>query len=189
MAFSNLFDVRRTAQAAAFLLHRAGGTLYLIKLIKLLYLAERESLKRFGEPITGDSLVSMPHGPVLSQTLDLINGAVESPPWDDLISDRAGRLIALRDPNAVTDPTRELLELSESDVEVLDAVWAQFGAMDRWDLVRYTHSQAIPEWEDPEGSSTPITYKSLFAAVGYSPDQVAALTSRLREQSELAGSH
>jgi hypothetical protein len=39
-----------------------------IKLIKLMYLAERLSLQRYGEPLTGDRLVSMPDGPVLSMT-------------------------------------------------------------------------------------------------------------------------
>ena len=40
-----------------------------------MYLAERESLARYGEPITGDVLVSMKHGPVLSKTLDHITHA------------------------------------------------------------------------------------------------------------------
>ena len=70
-----LFNERRTAQVAAFLLHRAGGSLPLIKLMKLMYLAERLSLQRYGEPLTGDRLVSMGHGPVLSRTYDHINGA------------------------------------------------------------------------------------------------------------------
>ena len=41
-----LFDERRAAQAAAFLLYRAKGRLPLIKLVKLMYLAERLSLER-----------------------------------------------------------------------------------------------------------------------------------------------
>jgi hypothetical protein len=32
---------------------------------KLLYLADRESLKKTGRPITGDRVVAMEHGPVL----------------------------------------------------------------------------------------------------------------------------
>jgi len=46
-----------------------------LKLMKLLYLADRESMRRNGRPISGDRYVSMDHGPVLSQTLNLINGA------------------------------------------------------------------------------------------------------------------
>jgi uncharacterized phage-associated protein len=43
-----------------------------IKLIKLLYLADREALLRWGRPITTDRHVSMPKGPVVSQIYDLI---------------------------------------------------------------------------------------------------------------------
>ena len=54
---SDLFNERRTAQVAAYLLHRAGGRLPLLKFMKLMYLAERESLRVFGEPICGDKPV------------------------------------------------------------------------------------------------------------------------------------
>lgn len=178
------FDERRTAQAAAFLLHRAGGRLHLIKLMKLLYLAERASLKTYGEPITGDSLVSMDYGPVLSVTLNHINGAAHSTEggWDTWISDRADNVLALRDSSMVEDPTVDLMALSDSDVEMLDQVWAEFGKWDRWKLVKYTHDE-LPEWEDPHGSSLPITYERLFHELGYEEDQSAALISRLKAHS------
>ncbi|MCD6681163.1 MAG: SocA family protein [Burkholderiaceae bacterium] len=185
-----LFNEIRTAQAAAFLLFRAGGKLPLIKLVKLLYLAERLSLKKYGEPITGDKLVSMPHGPVLSMTYDLINGALPSVDggWESWISDRASHMVALRDRSRIRSPETDLLHLSESDLEVLNEVWNEFGHWDRWDLVRYTHSEACPEWEDPEGSSRPILHEILFQKLGYSSEEAAALTERLREQSCLNAS-
>ncbi|MCX6915882.1 MAG: Panacea domain-containing protein, partial [Verrucomicrobia bacterium] len=42
-----------------------------MKLIKLLYLADRTALLRWGRPITTDTYVSMDRGPVLSRVLDL----------------------------------------------------------------------------------------------------------------------
>ena len=71
-----MYNERRTAEAAAYLLHRAGGTLPALKLMNLLYLAERLSLKRYGEPLTGDRLVSMPHGPVLVNTWARFTGSL-----------------------------------------------------------------------------------------------------------------
>lgn len=182
-----LFDERRAAQAAAFLLYRAKGRLPLIKLVKLMYLAERLSLERYGEPITGDRLVSMPHGPVLSLTYDHINGAVPSIEggWDAWIADRAGHEVALRDESMIRSPEQDLLRLSETDLEVLGETWDKFGHWDRWDLVAYTHSAACPEWEDPDGSSFPIEYETLFEKLGYTPEQAKALTSRLAEQRQL----
>ena len=184
MSIAPLFDERRTAEAAAFLLYRGGGSLPLIKLVKLLYLAERLSLQRYGEPITGDRLVSMPHGPVLSMTYDHINGALPSVPggWDTWMADRADNTVALRDESMIRSPELDLLRLSESDVEVLQETWDKFGYWDRWDLVKYTHSDACPEWEDPDGSSKPIQYEVLFQKLGYTSEQSVALVDRLTEQ-------
>ena len=75
-----LFQEPKAAQAAAFMLYKANGKLEVLKLMKLMYLAERESFARFGEGLTGDALVSMPYGPVLSMTLDFINGGHDSVP-------------------------------------------------------------------------------------------------------------
>jgi hypothetical protein len=65
----------KATQAAARLLKLRGGAMSHLKLIKLLYLAERASLVRLGRPLTDDSCASLPHGPVLSATLDRINTA------------------------------------------------------------------------------------------------------------------
>lgn len=182
-----LFNERKTAQAAAFLLYRAGGQLPLIKLMKLLYLAERQSLQKYGAPITGDKLVSMDNGPVLSMTLNHINGLALSCEggWDTWISDRADHIVALRDASMIRSPVKDLLALSDSDLEVLEAVWTEFGHWERWELVRYTHDK-LPEWQDPQGSVLPITYESLFDALGFSQGQAGALISQLAVQGNLA---
>lgn len=181
------FDERRTAQAAAFLLHRAGGRLPSLKLMKLLYLAERKSFDVYGVPITGDKLMSLPYGPVLSMTLNHINGAVvsKSGGWDTWVADKAQHVVALADPSMISNPAEDLLALSESDVEVLDAIWTEFGKWDRWDLVEYTHT-SLAEWTDPEGSSLPITYERLFSALGRSEGQIEAMVARLSEQAHIS---
>jgi uncharacterized phage-associated protein len=190
MATTPFFDEIKAAQAAAFLLFKAGGKLPLIKLVKLLYLAERLSLQRYGEPLTGDRLVAMPHGPVLSMTYDHLNGALPSRDggWESWIADRAGHEVGLRDPGKLRSPELDLLRLSDSDLEVLGEVWAQFGDWDRWKLVAYTHSESCPEWSDPDGSSNPIGYELLFTKLGYSPEQTAALVERINMQRALNAS-
>lgn len=181
-----LFDERKTAQAAAYLLHRAGGALELLKLMKLMYLAERTSLARFGEPITGDALFAMPHGPVLSTTLDFANGFEKSSKdgWDLWMADRAGRQISLRDPSALKNPEHDLLQLSTSDMDVLAEVWDEFGHLSAWQLRQYTHDH-LPEWQDPDGGHIPISYKDLFQALGFEPAQVEAMAGHLRDQEKI----
>lgn len=182
-----LFNEKRTAQAAAFFLHCAGGRLPLLKLVKLMYLAERESLRRYGEPISGDRLVSMPHGPVLSRTLDMMNGwgGEAQGGWNAWIEDRAGHDLALIDPSMIRSPEEDLIELSDGDLKVLDSVWRQFGHMSKYELVNYTHSGACPEWEDPNGSSRPIPMPRLLREVGYDGDALRNVLTHLKEQALL----
>jgi uncharacterized phage-associated protein len=188
IAANPLFDERRAGEAAAYLLWSAGGSLHVIKLMKLLYLAERLSLQRHGVPITGDKLVSMPYGPVLSMTYELINDARPSIPggWDTWVSDRENHAVALSDPSMIRSP-EDLRHLSDSDVEVLEETWQEFGHMARFDLVDYTHRNC-PEWQDPEGSSSPISYADLFRAVGYSPEQARKMAGELAAQQYISAS-
>ena len=74
----HLFNEQKAAQAAAYFLFRSGKPLSVLKLMKLLYLAERRSFQKFGEPMIGDVLVSMDHGPVLSRTYNHIKGVTRS---------------------------------------------------------------------------------------------------------------
>lgn len=186
MATFSLFDERKAAQAAACLLHLAGGDLPLLKLVKLLYLSERLSLKRYGDTITGDSFYSLPHGPVLSATLDLMNGFTKSKEggWETWVADRADNMLALRDVSMVRTPEDDLLALSDTDLECLSEVWTEFGHWDRWKLVEYTHSDACPEWEEPIGAqrSRILPLTRILKAVGYSSEDVETLNRRLHEQ-------
>jgi uncharacterized phage-associated protein len=171
-----MFNQRKVAQMAAFLLDRGRGRMNYLKLMKLLYLADRESLKRHGEPISGDRYVSMDHGPVLSQTLNLINGAVEFEEggWNHWIKDKADYVVSLR-----RKASRDALdELSEAELDVLVAIYTKFGKWDKWKLRDYTHRYCT-EWEDPEGSSVPIEIVDIFKALGRSSAEAKKLAGRI----------
>ena len=61
--------------------------------MKLLYLAERLSLKKFGESITSDSFVAMKYGPALWETYQCMTdgGSVKNDGWSSWIRDEAER--------------------------------------------------------------------------------------------------
>jgi len=57
-----------------------------IRLLTLMYIAERELLAQKATPLTGDIYMAMVHGPVLSHILDLINGkGSKSTEWEGFI--------------------------------------------------------------------------------------------------------
>jgi uncharacterized phage-associated protein len=180
----HLFNERKAAQAAAYLLYRAGKPLSVLKLMKLLYLAERRSFEKYGAPMIGDRLVSMDHGPVLSRVYNHMNGEASSVDggWEYWISDRAGHDLALR--RALRSPEKELLELSDADQAVLEETWKKFGRMNQWRLRDYTH-RYCPEWTDPEGSMIPMKPEDFLAALKFTPKQVKATLASMREQDRI----
>src|SRR5687768_6342636 len=66
------FDPMKAIQAAALLMKQHGGQMSRLRLLKLLYIADRESLAETLHPITGDHAAALDHGPVPSQTYDLL---------------------------------------------------------------------------------------------------------------------
>lgn len=153
------YKPRKAAHAAAFFVLRSGGTINVLKLVKLLYLTEREYMNQYDDPMFYDRFVSMEHGPVPSITLNLINGLTVSDDWTDVIGSR-GKNYEIGLSNLELNE-EDLDELSDADAEVLDNLWSKFGDLDRFELVKYTHENC-PEWEDPDGSSFPIPHERVY---------------------------
>lgn len=179
------YDIAKAAQATAYFAKLAGGRINVLKLSKLLYLAEREFIARHDEPMFFDRLVSMPDGPVVSVTLNFINGNVEDEVWQRFVAPREGFDIA-----CAGDLTYEDFEdLSVADLEIINDLWQRFGAMDKYKLRDWTHVAAnIPEWENPAGSSIPIPHAKLFALLGKPDPQglMKQMHGRQRLAQELA---
>jgi len=172
-----VFNPRKAAQAAAYLVRLNRGTISVLSLIKLLYLADRKCLIGRGRPITGDKMVCMPHGPVLSRIYDEIKmGQVEdqAQPWYEYLTERQGNEIALRDADP---PTKEL---SEFEREVLTETYRQYAHLGPWGLRRITH--ALPEYEDPQGSSLPIDPLTILRHEGWTEAEIQEALMDAREE-------
>lgn len=183
-----MFNEAKTAQAAAYLIHKAGGIISHLKLIKLLYLADRLSWQRFDSPITGDEYYSLKYGPVLSRTLDLIHGETESREptiWNSWISARENHQVSLM---REIDAQDKLFwdELSANDEKILDDTFRQYGHLDRFELVELTHNSAIiPEWEDPKGGAIPIKLATLLSHLGKNESQIKAILDDIKAQNQI----
>jgi len=176
------FNEQKVSQMAAYFLYKRGGLMSHLKLMKLLYLADRESLRLYGLSMSGDYLVSMPHGPVLSMTLNLMDGDVESSEngWEDLISAKENHELSLKN----TLELDALDELSRADLNILEKIWDEFGAMSRWEIRDYTH-KFCSEWENPYGSSKPISFQRLFQSFGHLPAAAEKLVMQMDEQQHI----
>lgn len=153
------FNERKTTQAAAFLLNLRGGRMKYIKLLKLLYLADRKSLLERGRPITNDRYVSMDDGPVLSVTYNLIQGDYRNTEhiWSQSIFCPGDYDVALKDAEGQFDVS----ELSRAELEVLRGIFHQYGHWNRWKLIDEVMHK-LPEWHDPDGSMIPIEVRDIL---------------------------
>ncbi|MGH7571318.1 MAG: Panacea domain-containing protein [Gemmatimonadota bacterium] len=145
-------------------------------LIKLLYLADRASLVRWGRPITFDWYFSLPHGPVLSFTLDKINAEADphAPSyWHRFISEREGHFVGL-----VAEPSND--QLSSAEEKILEEVFSQFGGMSQWELRDHCHR--LPEWQDPHGSRLPIDMRDILLAEGLTEEEVEEILTELEAE-------
>jgi len=156
------FDCQRLIEATGVLLKAvAPHRMSRLRLIKLLYLADRDSIRETGFPITGDAVYAMDNGPVLSRTYDCIKGS-------DYYAKEWGRFFRNSGPRDV-----ELLEdpgvamLSRGQVELLQLTSRKFEDYDDWRLVEYTHE--LPEWKanrPRSGSAQRIPARCILEAVG-----------------------
>lgn len=157
----------KATQAAALLLGLRGQAMSYLKLLKLMYLADRTALLEWGRPITFDSYVCMDNGPVLSHTYAAIT--VEPDPqhpsyWSRFISAPRNHEVELLVKTVPND------DLSPAEEDLLKSVFTKYGHMSRWDLVDFTHK--LPEWRDPEGSTLPIEYRHILQAEGWGEDEI-----------------
>lgn len=167
----------------SFFVGKQGGSINILKLMKLLYLSDRLSLEKYEEPITWDQMVSMDNGPVLSETLNYING-FKSPDlqskWQEWVQDRANNQVSLS-----KSFTRDDLDyLSDADIEILNEVWDSFGHMNQWQLCDYTHEHC-PEWKDPKGSSVKFDYEDVLRELGKTSKEVRDYYHDRQNQLEL----
>lgn len=173
------FNTVKVAQAAAVLLHLHEGRMSRLRLLKLLYIADRESLQQTHRPITGDRVAAMDHGPVLSHTYDLIKRShYESPIWDKYITQRGPQDVELID-----DPG--LGKLSRYEIEKLTDVSERFRQHDDYDIAIETHK--FPEWikhQPPRGSSRPIPLADVLEAIGLKDEQ-GSLEAEAKADAEL----
>ncbi len=171
---TSMFSEPKATQMASRFLELAGGPVHYVKLLKLMYLADRDMLTQHGKPITYDRWVRIKHGPVLSETYDLIKGKGTGY-WHQHLRTE-GYSVECVAP-AGTD------NLSVAEQRVISGVFDRYGHPDTWDLRDRTHE--LGEWQDPGSTSRPIEYRDVLCAEGLPDDEIADVLANIAGQDAL----
>jgi uncharacterized phage-associated protein len=153
-------NVDKTIQAIGVLFRaEAVHCMNYMRLLKLLYIADRESMREVGRPITGGAVMAMERGPVLEEVYDLIRGQHrEMPLWAEFLRKQHYTLELCRDP--------DVGKLSRYEIAKLQEIAKTHEDDDEWALSQLTHN--FEEWKknNPGTSCRPIPLLDVLEAVG-----------------------
>jgi len=183
-------DYRKIVQAVAYLASKSGeGGLNRLHAFKLLFLADRDHLRRCGSSITGDSYHAMKYGPVPVSAERLIK-AKRAPMAEREYADKYLNQVAVgRTSTMIHCKSFDEDQLSKQDIESLDLAWNVY--LKNPDIVEYTH--AFPEWKRaikkmPAGASAvPMKMEDFFLAAPESAEYCMADPEWVRSSKELYG--
>ncbi len=175
------FSTKKSIQAAAVLLRLAHDRrMEYLRLLKLLYIADRRHLQKYQRPIIGSRLVAMKNGPLHGELYDLVKGEhIGEPLWSEYIQRENYEVELLKDPG--------VSELSVAEVRTLTDTLECHQTMTEWDLVEITHD--FDEWcknypDSSANTSCTIPFSDLLDAVGLQNEKPAIL-SDLQEKAEM----
>lgn len=142
------FDNEKAVEAIVYIsttMPRNNSTLYII--LKLMYLADKLHLERYGRQITCDNYVAMQHGPVPSGAYDIVK-SVRSGSGYSCFGDHPKRSFSVE--NKVVTPLRKpILELlSDSEIEVFDDVIKQYGNYGFAAIRKVSHDEAYKKADE-----------------------------------------
>jgi uncharacterized phage-associated protein len=131
---------------------------------KIIYFGDKTSLERYGTLLLDDIYCAMQYGPVPSNTYDLMKDAKGSHKLGFSVENKAN-VKPLRDAN--------LEELSDSDIECLDAAIALYGDVPFWKRSADSEDKAWEKaWESRgDKSSNVMTIESIVALLE-NPDEL-----------------
>jgi uncharacterized phage-associated protein len=182
------FDFEKAKEAIVYLASkmRSGMTKYTA--CKLLFLADKYHLVRYGRTITGDKYFALPYGPVPTRLLNLLSGVVGGAESDEQVAALSALLTidhAFRDPRISAPRHLPQEHLSKSDIEALDETLERYGRKTFAELRALTHELAAYQnaWTG-RGSllSAPMAFEDFFEE---DPDALVGVLEEAIEDSRL----
>jgi len=153
------FDLAKAIQALGILHDEENDAkVSIYRLLKLLYISDREYLKATGRPIVGGRDVAMNRGPISRNAYELVKG--EHPDANQFLRffRRDGRLL-----EKLSDPGRD--ELSKREIRMLVDISYKHKPLDDDEIGEISHSYAEYEKHFVKDTSTTITLDSKLEAL------------------------
>ncbi|MFH1671244.1 MAG: Panacea domain-containing protein [Candidatus Portnoybacteria bacterium] len=134
---------KKATQALNLLARKKDGKINKMKAIKLIFLADRLHLRKYGRPIVGDIYWAMKLGPVGSLTKNIAelsniskDALVYAKKFIKPVDKRKQAFISLK--------KEDLSVFSKTDIECIEAVYNKFSDRDQFELAEITHNYS--EW-------------------------------------------
>ncbi len=158
---------QKALSSAAYIIRGCGGNIGRLKLLKLIFIADRYHIRKYLRPVTGDKYYAMKLGPVATFLYNVCKG----------LTTGEGFVRRGSKPNEMRLGEKEIETniFSPSDIEALEFALTRFGNLDFNKLTKVVH--AYPEWakfaarfeKNPEGREE-IDFADFFDEQVQTPD-------------------
>ena len=132
-------------------------TINCMKAYKLIWLADRYHLRKYGRTITGDSYFAMQKGVVPSSAKSIVEGLplknMEGYDYSAIQENKENFTYTFK-----KDIDKDCF--SQSDIEVLQLIWNTYGNMTQWQLSNLSHQ--FPEWKAYQQKIDDVNSKNSF---------------------------
>lgn len=174
------FSYKKAVQIINFFAVHNGGEISKLRMLKLVFLADRYHVRKFGRPITDDQYWAMKLGPVASGVKEIAE--LNSGDSREMRYARQFLAPAAREHHVRSTAPMEETVFSDSDREALAFAWRTFCRIK--DVVELTHR--YPEWSKHEGtlqtqSRAPIPYEDFLEDPPPGVDPCHPLTPEMRK--------
>ncbi len=181
------FDIDKTIQITDYLLKKFNGKVNYTKLIKMLYIADKEALKSYGFTISNDKYYSLPKGPILSNLYYLIQDTIRGDIKEEQLF--YWKTFFQKDGYDIKHVNKNDLsytKLCKADKKILDKIFEEHKDKSFTELIELTHNKELfPEvkWEQAEAAETPdeknipITIEEILKSVGVSNEEIELIAA------------
>lgn len=181
------FDHKKATQAINYFAIKEGGKIDKLKLIKLIWLADRYHIRKYGRPIINDTYLAMKFGPVGSAVKDIAEDSDFLAPEESAYLKKY-LLCDKKNNNVKSVKETESDVFSKTDLEALGKIYEEYGKYQNLYLVKISHE--FPEWkkfkdklESKSSTREQMNYRDFFL----DPDKEAPIKNIFNETEKELG--